>query len=600
MKTEMTLRGGVLQLFRMILTEKYLFIFSLALMCLTSVAKILDPLVIAHIIDHSVPAGDMRDMFFWGIAFAIIIILSGFLNYLQVIFMAKLGLKIITKLKFQVFNHLLFLPVAWFDKTPVGVLISRVESDCERIKDLFSHFSVAIMGNVLFFIGMLIVLLHKQWQITVILLIPLVFVLAIAIIIIRYLTKYYKKSRELNADIMGRLTEYIQGISIVQLFNQQLKAENYINEKSKQKQRLDTKAQFIEYSAWGLNDFLISTVFIIIIVLALAPKIIEGTMSIGSLIIFIQYSGRLVWPMLQISENLNQFQRAFVSMRRVFGLLSESTESSISNAITEPDAKVNDSIEFKNVWFRYAARDFTDESDARAEIADRESEWVLRDVSFKIKRGSKVAFVGASGSGKTTCMSLLCRFYDIQKGQILVDGGDLYSHNLHEWRSQIGLILQDIILFPGNLLENIRIFNDDIPVEKVLSSLQITHADSLLQRMNGELHSVISERGQNLSMGERQLISFARAVCFDPDIIIMDEATASIDARTENEIHQTLDSVLTGKTAIIVAHKLASVVDCDEIFLFDNGQILARGTHEQLLETSAEYQKLVHLQFLKK
>jgi ABC-type multidrug transport system fused ATPase/permease subunit len=307
--------------------------------------------------------------------------------------------------------------------------------------------------------------------------------------------------------------------------------------------------------------------------------------------------------MLQISENLNQFQRAFVSMRRVFGLLTEKTETKttlpeISNNTST--CTFNSTIEFRNVWFRYAARDFSDESDMQTDNSECESEWVLRDVSFKINRGSKVAFVGASGSGKTTCMSLLCRFYEIQKGQILVDGRDLYSLDLHEWRSLIGLILQDIILFPGNLLENIRIFNDDIPVEKVMSSLKITQSDSLLQRMNGELKSVISERGQNLSMGERQLISFARAVCFDPEIIIMDEATASIDARTENEIHKSLDTILDGKTAIIVAHKLASVVDCDEILLFESGEIVARGTHEQLLETSAEYQKLVHLQFLKK
>jgi len=593
MKTELTLKEGVKQLFKMILTEKWLFLFSLLLMILTSVCKILDPLVVAHIIDHSVPNGDLKDMFLWGGAFSVIIILSGLLNYLQIIMMAKLGLKIITQLKLKLFSHLLFLPISWFDKTPVGVLISRVESDCERVKDLFSQFSVTIIGNVLFFIGMMAVLLYKDWKITLILFIPLTLFMYIAILVIRYLAKFYKRSRELNADITGRLTEYIQGISIVQLFNQQQKAVEYIDEKSKAKQKNDTKAQFIEYAAWGVNDFLISTVFIVIIILLVSPKILEEVMTIGSLVIFIQYSGRLVWPLFQISENLNQFQRAFVSLKRVFGLLDEKAEM---NTKVQEDSSFHDTIEFKDVWFKYDPRDFGD--DAKPDTTAQEEEWVLKGVNLKIKKGSKVALVGASGSGKTTCVSLLCRFYNIQKGNILIDGKDIYELSLEDWRKKIGLILQDIILFPGNLLENIRIYDDEISEQKVMEAIDFAHADNLLKRMDNNLLNEIKERGQNLSMGERQLIAFARAMCFGPEIIIMDEATASIDAKTENLIHESIGKVLEGKTAIIVAHKLASVLDCDEILLFNNGEIIARGKHTELLEASEEYRNLVKLQLL--
>jgi len=241
-----------------------------------------------------------------------------------------------------------------------------------------------------------------------------------------------------------------------------------------------------------------------------------------------------------------------------------------------------DKIEFQNVWFKY-----------------KDDEWVLKDVSFTIPKNSRIALVGASGSGKTTSVSLLCRFYNIQKGRILVDGRDIYSFTLEEWRKKLGLILQDIILFPGNLLENIRIYNDDISEENVLESIKLAHADQLLNRMDNDVLSDIKERGQNLSMGERQLISFARAICFDPEIIIMDEATASIDAKTESLIQDSINQVLKDKTAVIVAHRLASVVNCDQILLFENGEIIARGTHKELIRDSEEYRKLVRLQFMK-
>ncbi|MCL2063227.1 MAG: ABC transporter ATP-binding protein/permease [Candidatus Cloacimonetes bacterium] len=589
MKKEMSLKEGLSKLLTMIMTEKGLFFGGFLFMSLTTVGRLMDPIIVAHIIDHSVPNHDLRNMFFWGGTFTIVILLSGYMSYLQFIWMAKLGIKLITGLKSNIFNHLLLLPIAWFDKTPVGTLISRVESDCERVRDVFSNFSVTIIGNILFFIGMLIVLLSKNWQITLMLLIPMIFVFILAIFMIKYLSKFYKKSRELNADITGRLTEYIQGINTVQVFNQQQKAEDYINEKSKEKQKLDTKASFIEFGTWGVNDFLISYILIIVIILFLSPKIISEQVSIGVLIIFLQYAVRLVWPIVQITENLNQFQRAFVSLKRVFGLLDEVTESRMAlehpeqTKLHEPELLFSDLIEFKNVWFKY-----------------KEDEWVLKNVSFCIKKGSKVAFVGASGGGKTTTIALLCRFYNIQKGAILVDGVSIYDYPLEKWRKKIGLILQDIILFPGNLLENVRIYNDDITIDKVQKAIDISHADALLKRVNNNLESEIKERGQNLSMGERQLVSFARAICFDPEIIIMDEATASIDAKTETLIQQSMKEMLAGKTAVIIAHRLISVIDSDKIFFFENGEIIASGKHHELMEKSKEYRKLVELQFLKK
>ena len=585
MNKEMTLKDGINRLFSMIWVEKWLFCGGMFFMILTTLAMLVDPLIIAHIIDFSVPNNDLKDMFLWGSMFAVMVLISGWMSYLRSIWMAKLGLKVITSLKNNLFNHLLLLPIKFFDKTPAGVLIARVESDCERVKELFSQFSITIVGNILFFIGMFIVLFAKNWQVTLYLFLPLSITIALTIFIIKYLTKYYTKSRELTADLTGRLTEYIQGINTIQLFNHQNKAEDYVNIKSKEKQLVDTKAGFIEYGAWGVNDFFMSYILVIIIVLLISPKVIDGAVSIGLLVVFLQYSARLVWPIMQIAENMNQFQRAFVSLKRVFGLLEEEPEinnNESGRGKPYPYDVFTNEIEFKNVWFKY-----------------KDDEWVLKDISFTIKKGSKIALVGSSGSGKTTTISLLCRFYDIQKGNIYVDGVDLYSIPLEVWRKKIGLILQDIVLFPGNLLENIRIYNDDISLYEVKKAIEVSHSDILLERLDNDLESEIIERGQNLSMGERQLVSFARAVCFNPEIIIMDEATASIDAKTENLIQASMDETLKGKTAVIIAHRLVSVLDSDEILLFQNGEIKNRGTHHELLNDSEEYKKLVELQFLK-
>ena len=560
--------------------QKWPFILGLAAMLLTTAGRLLDPIILAHIIDVSVPNNDMNDMFKWGGFFAIIVICSGLLSYFQNIILSKTGIRIITKIKYDVFSHLASLPVAWFDKTPTGELISRVESDGERVKELFSQFSIMIFGNLLFFVGMLVILFSKDFKTTAILMIPISFVVVTAIFIVRYLSRYYKRSRVLNAEITGFLTEYIQGMNVVQLFNQQKRAEIQMNQKSKEKQVVDTKASYIEYGLWGVYDFLIETVFIITIILLTVPKVLQNITTVGTLLIFIQYSVRLFWPLMQITENINQIQRAFVSLKRMFQLLDlplEKTDQEIK------DIHFNKEIEFKDVWFKY-----------------KEDEWILKGVNFTINKGEKIALVGASGSGKTTTVSLLCKFYDIQSGKILVDGIDFEKISTKDWRKKTGLVLQDIILFPGSLKENVRIYNDDISEEMVINSINNVHADALFEKLGQDLDFEIKERGQNLSMGEKQLLSFARALCFEPEIIIMDEATASIDAKTESEIQQSMEEVLKGKTAVIVAHRLSSVLNCDKILVFDNGHIIAQGKHDELVESCPEYKRLVELQFLKK
>jgi len=317
----------------------------------------------------------------------------------------------------------------------------------------------------------------------------------------------------------------------------------------------------------------------VIVIMISAPKIIAGIATLGTLIVFIQYIYRMVWPLMHLSENFMQMQRSFVSLKRILELTELVTEDDAFTGVEIPH--FDSEIRFENVWFAYEDED-----------------WVLRDVSFTIPKGKKIALVGASGSGKSTTISLLCGFYHVQKGQILIDGTPMRSLDFRAWRRKIGLILQDIFLFPGPILENVRVYNDTVDPQKVQRAISIVQLDDFIASLPDGLDSELAERGQNVSQGEKQLISFARALAFDSEIIIMDEATASIDPQTEAKIQRTMNKVFSGKTVVIVAHRLTSVLDADEILYFSQGEIIARGDHKSLMRESDGYRKLVELQLL--
>ena len=335
----------------------------------------------------------------------------------------------------------------------------------------------------------------------------------------------------------------------------------------------------IEYSAWGVLDFTMQTLFIVAILWLTSPKIFAGTMTIGTFLIFIQYTGRLVQPLVMMTENVAMIQRAFVSLQRIYSLLNEKPEDYFRNE--KFDASFEKKIEFKNIKFGY-----------------KKNETVLKDINFSVNKGETLALVGASGSGKSTTISLLCGFYNDYSGKILIDGKPLTELKMKSWRKKIGLVMQDIFLFPGSITENIRIYNEEISDERVAKALRNVQAEKFIDSENS--HRDIIERGENLSVGEKQILSFARALVIDPEIIILDEATASIDAQTEAKIQKMIDKVSSQKTMIIVAHRLTSILKADQILFFDDGKIIARGTHNELLKTSPEYKNLVDLQFVTK
>jgi len=556
-----------------------LLFFGLFAMLVTSGLRLLHPLILAQIIDHSIPEKDMGQMYRYGLYFVAVVLLSGLLSYLQIVLLSRLGIKIITKFKGDVFRHLLKLPIPWFNKQPVGELIARVESDSERVKALFSDLSITIIGNVMFFIGVFTVLFIRQWQITIYVM-PAVIVAIIGYsFLIKYLAKYYRQIRERYANVTAKLTDYVQGMQIIQALNRQQVVIDDVEHVSLAKRNLEIRTQVIEYGSQSVFMFVTNVVFVIIIILISAPKIIAGFVTIGTLIVFIQYIYQMIWPLMHISENVMQIQRSFVSLKRILELTELPTEEAEFTGNAMPD--FNHEVRFENVWFAY-----------------KDEEWILKDVSFTIPKGKKIALVGASGSGKTTSVSLLCGFYQVQKGRITVDGKPLNELDFKAWRKKIGLILQDIFLFPGSILENVRVYNDNVSDAQVKDAVSIVQLDDFIHNLPSGIDSELAERGQNISQGEKQLISFARALAFQPEIIVMDEATASIDPQTEAKIQRTMQEVFSGKTVVVVAHRLTSVLDADEILYFSSGQIAARGKHSELMQSSPDYRKLVELQLL--
>ncbi|MBW6514348.1 MAG: ABC transporter ATP-binding protein/permease [Candidatus Syntrophosphaera sp.] len=556
-----------------------LLLFGLCAMLLTSATQLIYPLILAEIIDKSIPSGDVNHMFRYGFLFIGAVLVSGLLSYLQIVLLSRLGIKIITNFKAKVFRHLLTLPIEWFNKQPVGELIARVESDAERVKALFSELSIRIIGNVFFFIGVFIVLFLREWRVAAYVLPSMAVAIVGYYFLIKYLSKFYRQIREKYALVTAKITDYVQGMQVIQSLNQQNRVYEDLKEASADKYRLETRTSFTEYGSQSVFMFVFQVLFFVLIVRMTAPRIIAGAVTLGTLIVFVDYIFRMIWPLMQISENVMQIQRAFVSLKRILELTELSSEEELFTGTKLPSFEHE--IRFENVWFAYKGED-----------------WILKDVSLTIPKGQKIALVGASGSGKTTTMSLLCGFYPVQKGRILIDGVPLSEIEFRAWRRKIGLILQDIFLFPGSILENVRVYNDLVPAEKVREAINIVQLDEFIRGQNLGLDSELAERGQNISQGEKQLISFARALAFEAELIIMDEATASIDPQTEAKIQRSMKTVFSDKTAVVVAHRLTSVLDADEILFYKDGQIIHRGQHHRLMELSADYRKLVELQLI--
>jgi ATP-binding cassette, subfamily B, multidrug efflux pump len=499
-------------------------------------------------------------------------------GYLQAITLFRLGINIITGLKARLFEHVLHLGLDFHEQHTPGKLISRVESDSETLAQLFGDISVNLLRNLLLFFGILIVLCVKDFSIAawILLLVPVLF--GATFIFVTFMRKYWREWRARWAIVTGYVTEYVQGIEVIQQFNYERRAAQRMREVNYGKYKVEVPSQFLDYGFWG--GFMYGEILAIIIVLTIGVKgVFAGTLSIGVLVMFIEFIRQMFQPIMQLSEQLNFIQRSMISVERVFSIL-ETKPAIADGPCPAQELSFKRGITFENVWFAYEGEN-----------------WIVRDLNFTIPKGHKLAFVGASGGGKSTIVNLLLRFYDPQRGRILVDGRDIRDFPVAAWRTLSGLVLQDVYLFPGSVADNIRVFDDAVALTRVQEVAEVTRADSFIAKLQGGYDGELAERGANLSVGERQLLSFARALTHDPPLLVLDEATSSVDPHTERMVQEALDRLLAGRTAVIVAHRLSTILNADCIMLIHNGEIAESGPHAELLALDGLYAKLFRLQF---
>jgi len=556
---------------------RYLFA-AFGFLLVIAASQLAGPLVLQHIIDVNIPASDIPGVLIAAGVYVVIAASGAGVGYLQAVTLFRLGINIVTDLKSRLFSHILHLGLNFHETHPPGKLISRVESDSETLKELFGDVAVNLLRNLTLFIGILIVLCIKDFTIAayILLLVPVLF--AATFIFLTFMRRWWREWRAQWAIVTGYVTEYVQGVDIIQQFNYQDMARRRMQEVNLGKFRVEVPAMYFEYSFWGA--FLYAEIIAIIIVLVIGVKgVFAGTVTVGVLVLFIEYIRQMFWPIMQLSEQLNFIQRSLVSVERVFGILE--TEPAVKDGAAPPrELAFEREIAFEHVWFAY-------DSD----------EWILRDVGFTIRKCQKLALVGTSGGGKSTIVNLLLRFYDPQRGRVTVDGRDIRDFPVKAYRSFIGLVLQDVFLFPGNVADNLRVFDDTIPMARVEEVSKVAHAHTIIGHLPGGYEGELAERGANLSVGERQLLSFARALAHDPPLLVLDEATSSVDPHTERLVQDALDRLLAGRTAVIVAHRLSTILNADHILLIHNGEVAESGRHQELLAQDGLYAKLFRLQF---
>lgn len=558
--------------------HKWSFAAAALLLFLSVAGELVGPIILRMVIDTAIPARSVPDIVIYSLLFAGTFTFAMVMSYLQVMITTRIGLSVVRDLKEKVFRHMLSLSLSYFDRNPTGKLMARVESDSERVRMLFSDVSMALLRNIAMVCGTLGIMLVADATITLWVMALLFPVAVLTVPVLKKMRKLYRRVRSAYARISGFIAEYVRSVPVLQVFGATGMATGRIHEEGERFLNREVRAYFWEYGFWS---FLGSCEILAVLVILLSGRsgVISGAVSIGTVVMFVEYTRRLFGPVVMFSETLNMVQRAAASAERLFDILGRKTLTPDGDLEEEDFPGDWREIRFNNVWFRYP-----------------DGPWVLRDVSFTLGRGEMVALVGQSGGGKSTIVSLLLRFYEPTEGSITVDGIDIRDFRLRVWRSRIGLVLQNVNLFSGTLSENLTVFRKGIPEKDQTGALRAIEAEDILNVIPGGLYGNVSEGGLNLSMGQRQLINYARAVLRDPDILVLDEATSSVDPGTEKRIQRSTDLIVKNRTALVVAHRLTTVTHATRILVVQHGVIAEEGTHADLLDRDGIYAGLCRLQ----
>lgn len=581
-RDEFTIQKKKFQFFRLIAYFKPFIVMlaiSVFLALLVNAAALVKPYIIKYIIDGYIVKGDyeFKGILLMGVLYFITVLAGSAFGYIQTYILTNVGQKIMFNIRNQIFKHIQGMSAVFFDKNSTGRILTRVTNDVEALNDLYSGIMVDIFRSIILIAGIIAVMAALDTELALVSISCIPVIAGIMIIYRMAARKNFIRMKGMIAKINGFLAENISGMKLVQIFHRE-------NEKYEELSRLDGEYFKCSLREVILNSFsrpfvdIINNLTIAVVIIFSMGRILEGRLEIGVLFAFITYIKQFFEPISDLSEKYTTIQSAIISSERVFEILDtvdvqEDMESGL------PAEKIKGEIEFRNVWFAYNGED-----------------WVLKDVSFTISQGETAAFVGATGSGKSTIISLMARFYDIQKGQILIDGIDIRKYRLKDLRRNIAVVLQDVFLFSGDIKSNIRLNNRNISDEDIRFASQYVKADRFIESLPGKYNEEVKERGCTFSSGQKQLLSFARAVAYKPSILVLDEATANIDTETETAIQQAMASISSGRTSIIIAHRLSTIINADKIIVIHKGRLREMGKHGELMQLNGIYSRLYRIQ----
>ena len=521
---------------------------------------------------------DFKGILKAGILFLLLLFSGFFLNLADTWLLQKMGQQIVYKLREETFTHIHSLSLSFFNTTPVGKLVTRVSNDTEAVNELFSTILVKLFKNVVKIIGYAVVMLSINVKMAGIsfLLLPLV---AILTFVFRHLSrKTYQITRNKITELNTFLSEHISGMKLIQIFAREKEKYSEFEGKSMELYRANFR-EIMTFAIFRPSIYLVSVIAMILVIRTGSLSVLNGSLSLGTLFVFITYISSFFEPIQELSEQLGTLQSSIASAEKIFSVLDVKPE--IVSPTDPAPVNILGEIEFRHVWFAY-----------------EEENYILKDVSFVIHPGEKAAFVGATGAGKSTILNLIGRYFDIQKGQILIDGIDIHEIDLDVLRGAIGQVQQDVFIFTGDIKSNISLNNEAISPDDVRRAAEIVNADPFIQKLPHGYDEPVTERGSTLSAGQRQLLSFARTLAYDPKILVLDEATANIDTETETLITQALARLMDGRTTIMVAHRLSTIQHADKIIVMHHGEIKESGTHQELLAKDGLYKKLYELQLM--
>ncbi|MCR4416136.1 MAG: ABC transporter ATP-binding protein/permease [Ignavibacteria bacterium] len=553
-------------------------ILAIFLNILTAALEPVRPYLTKIAVDKYISVGDSKGLINIILLILLSLLLQAIINYAMTFATQYMGQRTLFDLRMEIFEHLQKLALKFFDRTPIGRLVTRVTNDVESLSELFSSGIVMIFSDVFIIVWIFVFMILMSFDLALVTM-SVVPVLIYATFLFRKKVRAnYRDVRKHLARLNSYMQEHISGMSVVQMFNKEEK--EFEKFKSINKDYRDANIQAVLYHAVFYPAVeLISAIAVGLIIWYGGGEVVKNNLTLGVLFAFIQYTEMFFRPVRDLAEKYNILQTGMASSERIFKLLD--TKIFIKQPENPVPLKdVKGKVEFKNVWFAY-----------------NDEEYVLKDISFLINPGESVAIVGATGAGKSSIINLLLRFYDINKGQILIDDVDISQVDEKELRRHIALVLQDVILFSGDVKSNINLWNEEIPFDKVIEASKIVGADQFIEKLPNKYDEEVKERGATLSLGQKQLISFARALAYDPKILILDEATASIDTESEKMIQQAIARLLKGRTSIVIAHRLSTIQNSDKIIVLHKGQIREMGNHYELLEKKGIYYRLYQLQY---